>query len=128
MLGLTPGTTRYTLLLNDKGGIRDGLMVTRTDEDGKLFVIVNAACKHQDFAHIKANMPKGVTLTRLDRGLIALQGPKATDLLARFAPAAANMDFMTLHRSEEHQSELQSRMRITYTAFCLKTITHAQRD
>ncbi len=97
ILGLTPGATRYTLLLNDKGGIRDDLMVTRTDEDGKLFVIVNAACKHQDFAHIEANMPKGVTLTRLDRGLIALQGPKAMEVLARFAPAAANLDFMTLH-------------------------------
>lgn len=100
ILGLTPGATRYTLLLNDKGGIRDDLMVTRTDVDGKLFVIVNAACKQQDFAHIEANMPKGVTLTRLDRGLIALQGPKAADVLARFAPASANMDFMTLHEMD----------------------------
>ncbi|MDO8289976.1 MAG: glycine cleavage system aminomethyltransferase GcvT [Parvibaculum sp.] len=94
--GLTPGAIRYTLLLNDKGGIRDDLMVTRTQKDGTLFLIVNAACKHQDFAHIEANLPQGITLNRVtDRALIALQGPKAVEVLARFAPAVATMDFMT---------------------------------
>jgi aminomethyltransferase len=96
ILGLAPGAIRYTLLLNDAGGIRDDLMVTRTLRDGTLFLIVNAACKHRDFAHIEANLPKGVTLTRLeDRALIALQGPKAVEVLARFAPGVADMDFMT---------------------------------
>jgi aminomethyltransferase len=96
ILGLAPGAIRYTLLLNDKGGIRDDLMVTRTQKDGTLFLVVNAACKHQDFAHIEANLPAGVTLHRIeDRALIALQGPKAVDVLARFAPAVATMDFMT---------------------------------
>ncbi|MGB3810294.1 MAG: glycine cleavage system aminomethyltransferase GcvT [Parvibaculum sp.] len=97
ILGLTPDAIRYTLLLNDKGGIRDDLMVTRVaGKDGWLFLIVNAACKHQDFAHIEAHLPKGVELRRLeDRALIALQGPKAADVMARFAPAAIDMDFMT---------------------------------
>jgi aminomethyltransferase len=96
ILGLTPGSIRYTLLLNDKGGIRDDLMVTRTQEDGKLFLIVNAACKHQDFAHIEANLPGDIKLQRIeDRALIALQGPKAVEVLARFAPAVLSMDFMT---------------------------------
>ncbi|MCE9649982.1 MAG: glycine cleavage system aminomethyltransferase GcvT [Parvibaculum sp.] len=94
--GLAPGAIRYTLLLNGEGGIRDDLMVTRTLTDGKLFLIVNAACKHQDFAHIEAHLPKGITLMRLeDRALIALQGPKAVEVLARFAPPVADMDFMT---------------------------------
>tara|TARA_R110000824_G_scaffold118960_19_gene272643 strand:+ start:62352 stop:63521 length:1170 start_codon:yes stop_codon:yes gene_type:complete len=96
ILGLTPGAIRYTLLLNDKGGIRDDLMVTRTQRDGTLFIIVNAACKHQDFAHIEASLPDGVVLNRIeDRALIALQGPKAVDVLTRFAPAVADMGFMT---------------------------------
>ena len=96
VLGLAPGAIRYTLLLNDKGGIRDDLMVTRTQKDGTLFLIVNAACKHQDFAHIEANLPAGIELQRIeDRALIALQGPKAVEVLARFAPAVAAMDFMT---------------------------------
>ncbi|MBX3490508.1 glycine cleavage system aminomethyltransferase GcvT [Parvibaculum sp.] len=96
ILGLAPGAIRYTLLLNDKGGIRDDLMVTRTQTDGKLFLIVNAACKDADFAHIAANLPSGVVLERLeDRALIALQGPKAAEVFARFAPQAASQTFMT---------------------------------
>lgn len=96
ILGLTPGAIRYTLLLNAEGGIRDDLMVTRTQRDGTLFLIVNAACKHRDFAHIEAHLPDGVVLQRIeDRALIALQGPKAVEVLARFAPAVSDMDFMT---------------------------------
>jgi aminomethyltransferase len=96
ILGLAPGAIRYTLLLNGKGGIRDDLMVTRTLTDGRLFLIVNAACKDADFAHIQAHLPSGVTLQRLeDRALVALQGPKAADVFARFAPEAATQQFMT---------------------------------
>jgi len=93
---LAPGAIRYTLLLNDKGGIRDDLMVTRTLTDGVLFLVVNAACKDADFAHIAANLPSGVALERLeDRALIALQGPKAAEVFARFASEAATQSFMT---------------------------------
>lgn len=93
---LTPGAIRYTLLLNEKGGILDDLMVTRTAKDGVLFLVVNAACKDADFAHIEKHLPAGVTLQRLpERALIALQGPKAADVFARFAPEAAAQAFMT---------------------------------
>ncbi|MEQ9198254.1 MAG: glycine cleavage system aminomethyltransferase GcvT [Parvibaculum sp.] len=93
---LEPGAIRYTLLLNEKGGILDDLMVTRTAKDGVLFLVVNAACKDADFAHIENHLPKGVALTRLaDRALIALQGPKAAEVFARFAPDAATQAFMT---------------------------------
>lgn len=96
ILNLAPGAIRYTLLLNDKGGIRDDLMVTRTLMDGRLFLIVNAACKAADFAHIEAHLPAGVVLQRIeDRALIALQGPRAADVFARFAPDAAAQEFMT---------------------------------
>ena len=84
IVGLMPGQMRYTLLLNNKGGIKDDLMVTRLSENGKLFLVVNAACKESDFAHLRAHLPDSITLTRLeDRGLIALQGPKAVDVLER---------------------------------------------
>jgi aminomethyltransferase len=99
VLGLAPGAIRYTLLLNNKGGIRDDLMVTRPYETARansLFVIVNAACKHADFAHIAANLPAGIKLRPiLDRALIALQGPHAVDVMSRFALDAADMDFMS---------------------------------
>lgn len=99
ILGLAPGAIRYTLLLNDEGGIRDDLMVTRPAEPERahsLFIIVNAACKDADFAHIAAHLPAGIALKPiLDRALVALQGPKAVEVFARFAPAAADMVFMT---------------------------------
>lgn len=99
LLGLAPGAIRYTLLLNDKGGIRDDLMVTRPAESARansLFVIVNAACKEADFAHIAANLPAGIVLKPIcDRALIALQGPKAVEVFKRFAPTGADMLFMT---------------------------------
>lgn len=100
VLALEPGSTRYTLLLNEKGGIRDDLMITRMQgakNDGRLFLVVNAACKDADFAHIAANMPAGVTLSVLaDRALIALQGPKAAEAFAAVAPETATQSFMTV--------------------------------
>jgi aminomethyltransferase len=60
-----------------------------------LFVVVNAACKDADIAHLKANMPADVTVEVLeDRALLALQGPGAEAALSRLAPAAAEMKFM----------------------------------
>ncbi|MGX1197147.1 glycine cleavage system aminomethyltransferase GcvT [Parvibaculum sp. MBR-TMA-1.3b-4.2] len=104
VLVLEPGSTRYTLLLNEKGGIRDDLMITRmagAENDGKLFLVVNAACKDADFAHIAANMPAGVTLSVLaDRALIALQGPKAAAAMAELAPQTADQAFMTVNETD----------------------------
>lgn len=98
LLGLAPGAIRYTLLLNDEGGIRDDLMVTRPVEPERantLFVIVNAACKERDFAHIAANLAPGIALKPVtDRALLALQGPKAEEVLTRFAPDAPSLEFM----------------------------------
>jgi aminomethyltransferase len=99
IVNLGHGKQRYTQLLNAEGGILDDLMVTRSsdpDEDGILMLIVNAACKHQDYAHIEALLPANVKLLRADhRALVALQGPKAAEVLARHAPDVADMAFMT---------------------------------
>lgn len=97
--GLKPGHIRYTVLLNEDGGILDDLMVTRPAEPGKenaLFLVVNAACKEDDFAHIsRALQGRAILARRDDLGLIALQGPQAAAVLARIVPAAAEMKFMT---------------------------------
>ena len=78
IVGLAPGRQRYTLLLDDNGGILDDLMVTRSAdpaEDGVLFLVVNAATKDADYAHIAARLPAGVRLLRADhRALIAAAG------------------------------------------------------
>ncbi|AOO80930.1 glycine cleavage system aminomethyltransferase GcvT [Bosea vaviloviae] len=99
ILNLAPGKQRYSQLLNEEGGILDDLMVTRSldlDEDGALYLVVNAACKTEDYAHIEARLPANVKLIRAEhRGLIAIQGPAAAEALAVLAPEAAEMGFMT---------------------------------
>ena len=78
---LGQGAQRYSLLLNDAGGILDDLMVTRWP--GGFFLVVNGATKAADIAHITACLPQGVSLTeRADHGLLALQGPRAVEALA----------------------------------------------
>jgi aminomethyltransferase len=93
-IGLKPGKQRYSVLLNKKGGIIDDLMAARPDDDG-LFVIVNGACKDNDFKVIDDELAGQVRIERLeDRALLALQGPKAAAVLAAHAPDAAGMVFM----------------------------------
>lgn len=92
--GLAPGRMRYTLLLNEQGGIRDDLMATRV-ADG-LVLVVNAACKDADLAYLQTALDPGVAIEpQFERALLALQGPQAAAVLTRFAPAAAAMPFMS---------------------------------
>ncbi len=99
ILGLEPGQQRYTQLLNADGGILDDLMVTRPampELDGWLYVVLNAACKDADRAHIAANLPDGVTIEAMDDvALMALQGPKSEAVLERIAPGVAGLAFMS---------------------------------
>jgi aminomethyltransferase len=92
--GLKPGRQRYTLLLNEAGGIIDDLMVANIGED-RLFLVVNASRKDADFSHIAANMPAGVRIRPIEnRALLALQGPAAAAVIARIGPEAARLPFM----------------------------------
>jgi aminomethyltransferase len=99
ILNLAPGRQRYSQLLAADGGILDDLMVSRPTGaagEGTLFLVVNAACKEADYAHVAAHLPVGVRLERFDdRALIALQGPQAADVLAAHMPGAAEMSFMS---------------------------------
>jgi aminomethyltransferase len=107
---LKPGQIRYTLLLNDQGGIRDDLMATRPfapEEAGTLFLVVNAGTKDADFAHIAAALKGRVRVERLeDRALIALQGPKAFEVLERIVPGVATMGFMTMRKFQWERQAL----------------------
>jgi len=98
ILELAPGRQRYTQLLDEGGGILDDLMVTRPGdpaEDGVLMLVVNASRKADDFSHITARLPSDVSLIRADhRALVALQGPKAAEVLVRHSPATAGLGFM----------------------------------
>ena len=97
ILNLRPGRQRYTQLLDDNGGIRDDLMVTRPAnplQDGELILVVNASMKEADYAHMAARLPAGVELRRFDRALVALQGPQAEAVLGGQAPDVASLAFM----------------------------------
>lgn len=95
--GLRPGQLRYTLLLNDAGGIEDDLMVGRSPlHPGSLYIVVNAATKGADFARIAAAATGRATLHRADDGaLLALQGPRAAEVLADLLPGADELSFMS---------------------------------
>ena len=99
ILNLKPGQQRYAQLLGDDGGILDDLMVTRAPEptaDSSLVLVVNAACKDADYAHIRARLPKDVKLFVADeRALLALQGPAAAAVLATQIPGIDALAFMT---------------------------------
>lgn len=91
--GLAEGRQRYGLFTNDAGGVLDDLMFTNRGDH--LFVVVNAACKAADIAHMQANLSEvAEVLPVTDRCLLALQGPAAGAALARIVPGVAAMRFM----------------------------------
>ena len=97
---LKPGQQRYSQFLNKDGGILDDLMITRLGFEGhthRLYLVVNAGCKADDFVHLATYLPPSVDLDIADDtlSLLALQGPKAVDVLAQFNPAVRDMVFMS---------------------------------
>jgi len=86
---------RYALFTNKDGGVMDDLMVTNLGDDS-LFLVVNAACKEADFEHLLNNIGVECKVEFLeDVALLALQGPKAHEVLAEIAPSTSEMTFMT---------------------------------
>ncbi|WP_338326164.1 glycine cleavage system aminomethyltransferase GcvT [Vibrio fluvialis] len=97
VVDLAEGKQRYAFFTNEQGGILDDLMVANLGDH--LFVVVNAACKEQDINHLQAHLPSGVELEIIDdRALLALQGPKAAEVLTRLQPAIADMLFMDIQQ------------------------------
>ena len=101
--GLKAGQVRYTMITNAEGGVLDDLMIARPAEPtaaGDLYVVVNAGCKHQDWALIEAATKGEANLVRADdRCLLALQGPTAhVAAAAVIDPALGDMNFMTVKR------------------------------
>ena len=94
VIDLPVGKQRYGLLLTDEGNIIDDLMFVNRGAD--IFVIVNGACKVNDIAHIQARIgAKCQVIPMPERALLALQGPKAVDVLSRMVPGVEKLVFMT---------------------------------
>jgi aminomethyltransferase len=99
IIGVAPGRQRYAQFTNEAGGILDDLMVANFGDH--LLLVVNASCKAQDEAHLRAHLSEICIIEPLpDRALLALQGPKAEAALATFCEGVAAMRFMDagLHR------------------------------
>ncbi|HEY9240248.1 MAG TPA: glycine cleavage system aminomethyltransferase GcvT, partial [Burkholderiaceae bacterium] len=94
VIDLPLGKQRYAFFTNSAGGLLDDLMITRRADH--LFLIVNAACKAADIAHLVTHIGHRCTVQPLpDRALLALQGPKAVHALTRLNAEIATLTFMT---------------------------------
>ena len=84
---------KYSLLLDDDGGIIDDLMATRRGDD--FYVVVNGATKHGDMAVMQSRLPRDVVLDYMkEQALLALQGPRAAELLETIVPGVSDLGFM----------------------------------
>ena len=91
-----PGQIKYTQLLNERGKIIDDLMVYKPLDEDYAWLVVNADCSEKDINHIRANLNKNYKIELIqDRALIALQGPKASEILSRYFPSIQNIPFMS---------------------------------
>ncbi|MCU1721700.1 glycine cleavage system aminomethyltransferase GcvT [Pseudomonas sp. 5P_5.1_Bac1] len=99
IIDLPVGMQRYAMFTNEQGGILDDLMVANLGND-ELFLVVNAACKDQDLAHLRKHIGAQCEILPLfeERALLALQGPAAVKVLERLAPQVASMTFMQFAR------------------------------
>ncbi len=97
---LKPGRIRYTQFTNEQGGILDDLMISRVGmKDGRewLYLVVNAACKADDFRRIESHLDEGARLDILaDSALLAIQGPEAARVLSAHLPGCGDMAFMSV--------------------------------
>jgi len=91
IVGLAEGMQRYALFTAEEGGILDDLMVVNGGDH--LYLVVNAACREQDIAHLRRGLPDH-EVEGIERGLLALQGPKAAEVMQRLCPEACEMVFM----------------------------------
>jgi aminomethyltransferase len=84
---------KYSLLLNEDGGIIDDLMATRRGDD--FYVVVNGATKHGDIDQMRNRMPQDIIVDHMtQQALLALQGPLAAEVLDAAIPGVADLSFM----------------------------------
>ena len=102
---LPDGKLRYSLLLDEQGGILDDLMATRRGED--FYVVVNGATKYDDMAHLRVHLPDAVDLNHMDdQALLALQGPEAVTALSRLVGDVETLSFMQGASFRWHDTDL----------------------
>ena len=93
---IAPGQIKYTQFINKEGKIIDDLMIHRSFEDNQIWLVVNADCTEKDLDHLYSNLNRSYKIELIDdRALIAIQGPKSSNILKEFFNEIDNMPFMT---------------------------------
>ncbi|MBM6686151.1 glycine cleavage system aminomethyltransferase GcvT [Faecalicatena contorta] len=84
---LTDGQARYSPMCNEQGGTVDDLIVYKKGEED-YFIVVNAANKDKDYQWMLDHQFGEVTFTDVSDqyAQLALQGPKAMEILRKLAP------------------------------------------
>ncbi|MEQ7872469.1 glycine cleavage system aminomethyltransferase GcvT [Sphingomonas sp. ASV193] len=90
---LGDGRLRYSMLLDENGGILDDLMATRRGDH--FYVVVNGATKTADIDQFARRLPREVVMDHMkEQALLALQGPEAAAVLESLAPGVGDLAFM----------------------------------
>jgi aminomethyltransferase len=83
---------KYSLLLDEDGGIIDDLMATRRGDD--FYIVVNGATKHGDIVYMQGRLTDVAIDYMKEQALLALQGPRAAEVLESAIPGVADLGFM----------------------------------
>lgn len=89
---LAENKARYTFFTNEQGGIMDDLIVANVGDH--LFAVVNASMRDQDIGHMRAHLDGVDVIEITNRALVAVQGPKAVDVVGALCPVAIDLKFM----------------------------------
>ena len=94
IVNLSVGQSRYGMILNNKGGVIDDLIVFRL-EDKKWFIVVNAATTQKDKEHFCNNLiDKNCFRDESFKwGKIDIQGPESRDQLKKIIPDIVELEY-----------------------------------
>jgi len=85
--------SKYSFLMNEDACIHDDLIITKVK--GGYNIILNAACKNQDYEIIKKLLSnKYEMILNSDLSLVAIQGPKSADILKEIIIGPEKLNFM----------------------------------
>ena len=97
--------SKYSFLTNEQGGIYDDLIITKVDKG--FSIILNAACKDNDFKIIKNSIGNKFKLTLCKNlSLIALQGPKSSEILEKIINGISSLKFMNGNKFSYNGKEI----------------------
>ncbi len=81
---IAPGQAQYTMCCDESGGVVDDLIAYLVDDD-EVFLVPNAANTAEVVRRLTAAAPNGVTVAGQHEqyGVLAVQGPRSAEVLAR---------------------------------------------